>query len=135
MTPSKTQQLLSDFPTLFNLFRNKFECSDGWYSLVYQMAKELSQLTGISVIQVKEKFARLTVYVEPVDNAVAQDVITKAYEIIGRYSTYSKTICEICGTDKEVKTWNDTYWIRTLCSDCHTKLKETPQYGWHNPLI
>lgn len=121
--------LLEQFPTLFgSMFRHEFECSSGWYNLILQMAKELVALPNgdqIKVVQLKEKFAQLTVYTEPCSEEITN--------ILSKYYTFSKYICEICGTAREVKIRTNEHWIRTLCPECDKKRAEDPKFGWHEP--
>jgi hypothetical protein len=121
--------LLEQFPTLFgSMFRHEFECSSGWYDLIVQMAKELVALPNgdqIKVDQLKEKFAQLTVYVDKSTPEIS--------EILHKYYTFSKYICEICGTAREVKIRTNEHWIRTLCPECDKKRVADPKFGGHQP--
>lgn len=87
----------------------KIDVGPGWHSLLDEMHAELVQVApDYRTLQVKEKFAALTVYLSPCTGEVA--------EILDKYYARSKTVCEECGEPGEVRT--SRFWLRTLC-DAH----------------
>jgi hypothetical protein len=77
-----------------------FECGDGWYQILYDLSKALTEYLllhpslTLEVMQVKSKFGNLRFYVE------GGDAITE--EIIFRARQYADVICEISGETKSV---------------------------------
>lgn len=89
------------------------ECSDGWYTIIYNICKELNELyisknvnlDKIFIIQIKEKWGALNFY--------TNGLIDGGYEIVEKYERQSSNICEICGEQGELKSKGS--WYRTLC--------------------
>lgn len=72
------------------LYKRHIDCGDGWFHIVTSMLQELSQLDKeINVIQIKQKFAALTTYVDPWDD----DVVV----ILNRATDKAGNTCELCG--------------------------------------
>jgi len=124
------KKLIEKFPRLFkgkgmplteNLMSFGCEINDGWYDLMYETCTKLNDFPVI-LVQVKEKFAGLRIYIDPDDNLIKNmtkyeisEVFKKAYQIINDMEEKSFTICEVCG--KEGKTYVRNYWYKTLCED------------------
>ena len=103
MTPEHDAVLCAAFPSLFRLrhaspqesgMGRGFECGDGWYELLLGLCAEVERhaaAAGIDpvVVQVKEKFGELRVYVDGGDDAVERLVD----QAVGR----SHGICACCG--------------------------------------
>lgn len=96
-------------------------CGKGWLPLLDKMFAEIQQYcttNNISelpqVVQIKEKFGTLRVYMNNT-NDVLEDIVFS-------YSSESISICEECGNPGEQKTYYG--WIKTLCSVCDTPQKE-----------
>jgi len=120
-------KLKEEFPILFGNLIYNFECCDGWYDIIYRMAKELvatSEGDRLQVVQLKEKFATLRVYT----NNYSSEVNT----IIKKYEEESSHTCEICGTKENVEIKGNA-WIRTLCTSCHLAREKDYSLGWHEP--
>lgn len=71
-----------------------YECDKGWYRLIDSCLKEVQELydrnkTEFEVLQVKEKFGQLRIYLN--------NYINGSHEILERYSKLSTSICEVCG--------------------------------------
>lgn len=92
------------------------ECGDGWYWLIDNLCKMLmwDPTTGKQnenppvATQVKEKFGALRFYV---DHATERQ-----YNYIEMAEFLSGSICEICGTTKEV--FQTKGWRKTICKSC-----------------
>jgi hypothetical protein len=136
MTPELDRKLFDRFdfykpdePVTENLMGFGFECGDGWFNLIWEMSlkieKELKrQEEGkftktkralrdeipFKIVQVKEKFATLSVY----PNFASEEI----FNIIDEYEKKSAEVCEDCGKPGEVRNLG---WIRTLCEKCYTK--------------
>ena len=115
------QKIFEDFPNLYypekpeteTLMCFGFECSDGWFDLIYRLSKDLNEMEdlpeGFEIIQVKEKFGSLRVYPN-YDNE-------KIYDRINQAEKEASETCESCGKPGELK---EGGWMRTLCEECYT---------------
>lgn len=130
MKPELQEKLFSDFPLLFK--RNKdirhsamgwgFECGDGWYYLIRDLAEELYPLiekhqdpadeydSPPEATQVKEKYGTLHFYM-----STATD---EMHDIIERYEELSGKTCESCGNPGSID--HTKGWLTALC-DQHRK--------------
>ena len=86
-------------------------CNKGWYGIIDDMLATMSN--NIKVVQIKEKFGALRVYIEPYD-AYTQGIIDMA-------ETLSKHTCERCGKPGELRP--DLGWVKTLCLNHYTTRK------------
>jgi hypothetical protein len=109
-------------------FNNKgnFECGKGWYTLLENFKEDLLTLIDeeqydfdIEVVQVKEKFGGLRIYlsssVEAIDN------------LIDEYVDVAYHTCELCGEKGKLRMLDDG-WMATLCDDhydYYSKVKQT----------
>jgi len=98
------------------------DTGDGWYWLIDQLCEYLQFQTDnnkspqVEASQVKEKFGGLRFYVSGADD--------RQYSAIRFAEFLSYSICEDCGTTKEVSQ-NKTGWIRSLCPKCR-KINKGP---------
>ena len=121
-----TEQLFTDFPRLFrgrtepittNLMSWGFCCDDGWFSLIYDLSKEITEhaeKNGLDpkASQVKEKFGGLRFYVESEDEAISK--------LIDEAEAKSFTLCEECG-EPGITRRNKSNWLVTLCQKCRNQ--------------
>lgn len=127
MSPELTKQLYDKFP---DLFKEKdlppeqsnmcwgFECSDGWYNIIFTLCSLIQihqksqkpDYKPVVVQQVKEKFGTLRFYYTGGDDTVL-GMVAYAEAISGM-------TCEICG-DRGTTDWKRS-WVRTVCSK-HTE--------------
>ena len=100
-----------------NLMGFGWECGSGWYPLIEKLFEDISFLLEtkypefkdeFEVLQVKEKYATLRVYV----NDAPQEI----YDLIDKAEKESAITCENCG--KEGKEYYICGWYSTLCSTC-----------------
>lgn len=118
------QQLQKDFPQLFkDLYGDKrktsmhwgLTCGEGWYPLIREVCEKI-QATGDKEVyfsQVKEKFGGLVIYCHNGNETV--------FTITNEAEKESYSICEVCGSQEDVKTEARPYYIQTLCSKCVNK--------------
>ena len=123
MNKENTETLFTLFPSLYrgktesvskNLIPLGFDCNDGWFSLIYDLSKEITKLDpeGLTkATQVKEKFGGLRFYVNSGTNEI--------YDLIDKYEAKSYTICEECGNAGWLR--DDLSWIKTLCHKCYKR--------------
>ena len=119
MNIENTNKLFGDFPTLYggkdepltqNLMSFGFECSNGWFDLIYELSQKIVELDpNCKALQVKEKFGGLRFYV----GAATNDV----FDLIDEHEDMSYGICESCGSTEDV-TQTKRGWITTLCKKC-----------------
>lgn len=81
-----------------------FQCNDGWFKIVDELSAKLAKL-GVQVVQVKEKFGGLRVYLDV--------TAPGAYELIHEAEQKSFVTCEFCG--EPGKLGKSGYWQSTLC--------------------
>lgn len=102
-----TEQMYAEFP---DLYRGRtrpprdsamcwgFECGDGWYQILYDLSKELTDYMlqhpplRLEVMQVKSKFGNLRFHLD------YSDLVTE--EIISRARDRSDLVCEVTGATK-----------------------------------
>lgn len=110
------EQLIKEYPSSWFYGQRRFfgfECGNGWLQIIKELFDDLLPLTknnpDFRILQVKEKFGDLRVYV-----ANSNDEIDKA---IGLAEAKSVETCDRCG-DKGIKRYEG--WIVVRC-DAHAK--------------
>jgi formylmethanofuran dehydrogenase subunit E len=111
---SKVEDLEKEFPELFK-HSCWVECGDGWAGILHQLCVDLTELNKklpeeekIWFSQIKEKWGVLRIYI--------YGWCEKANSLINAAEKLSGQICEKCG--EPGKQSADTYWVKTLCSNC-----------------
>jgi hypothetical protein len=93
--------------------------ADGWFAILWRLCEdleplvaELEQASGspFEVLQVKEKFGGMRVYVNDANDAIRQRIETAIQE--------SFHTCEVCG---QPGTLREGGWIKTLCDEHATE--------------
>jgi len=99
----------------------KDDVGQGWHSLLDELHAELVQAApDYKTLQVKEKFAALTVYVSPHSEEIRA--------ILDKYYARSTTVCEQCGEPGETR--HSRFWLKTLCDACeHARMVKSRQEG------
>lgn len=102
------------------------DCDDGWFWLldnlcfcIQRYCDSFPERGQVEASQVKEKYAGLRFYIGGGDSEV-DGMISLAEDM-------SYTICEVCGSTKNVKV-RGTSWVKTLCNKCDKKLKLNSRY-------
>lgn len=118
MSPELEKKLYAKYPSLFRqkdlpmsqtLMCFGFEVGDGWYDIINNLCKTLTNHNSakpIEAVQVKEKFGTLRFYVNYHDEFVDG--------AIDMAENMSATTCEVCG--KRGRS-TDSGWIQTLCDE------------------
>ena len=95
------------------------ECADGWYEVIRGFCTDVTNLykekglpVGITVMQIKEKFGLIRIYVN-VDDPEMYPVVNK---IISKWEEVSARTCELCGADGTIRKKNG--WLQTSCDKC-----------------
>ena len=108
--------------------------SPGWLALVDNLCTDIEALLApggelpLKVVQVKEKFGSLRVYVRTTrPGAAAESLLASAQALVKAASEQSESVCEGCGTASELHQ-NALRWWSTLCPACETR-KEAAQVG------
>lgn len=131
MNKENTERLYSDFDHLFR-DRNKpekeslmcwgFTCGDGWFPLVYAIARMITEYVKAhpeaecAAFQVKEKFGGLRFYIRGGDDTL--------HRMIWEEAQKSFAICETCSAPAIVRT-SPTGAVRTLCDGCYPAWRTT----------
>jgi len=118
----KKYTIIQPDPTLRNnLMVFGFEIGEGWMSLVIELLDKIQHLvdnnpeySGLQVIQVKEKYGSLRVYL----NYYYKEI----EDIISEYEEKSCYICEECGEKGEIRNINN--WYTALCDKHYAEYKE-----------
>ena len=118
----KKYTIIQPDPTLRNnLMVFGFEIGEGWMSLVIELLDKIQHLvdnnpeySGLQVIQVKEKYGSLRVYL----NYYYKEI----EDIISEYEEKSCYICEVCGEKGEIRNINN--WYTALCDKHYAEYKE-----------
>lgn len=99
-------------------------CSKGWFGVIYDAVTELGKikkdknLTNLKIVQIKEKFGSLRIYIEGWDKETRKEI----YDILNKYEKIASQTCERCGAKEGIST-KGPGWITTLCDTCRD-LKE-----------
>lgn len=130
--PPDDMDILERYPALFGLapgakrltlINSGFACGAGWYPILDGLFAELETirqediLTGLKVIQVKEKFGGLRVYVDGGNERV--------HARIALAETEAAETCEGCGGPSPgVRSHGG--WLGNLCDSCVRKRRSGP---------
>jgi hypothetical protein len=86
------------------------ECGKGWLPLLEALLERLSSLNieGLQIVQIKEKFGMLRVYIDGTTD--------KVRALVAAAEKLSGTICESCGREGKLR---GRGWCYTNCDTCH----------------
>ena len=109
-----------------NPYNYRFGVGDGWYKLLKSLIikirendKKHNHITKVT--QIKEKFAGLRFYVNGTSN--------ENWDLIHFAESKSYTICEGCGSQSNIGTWNNG-WMLTMCKkDAEIEFKKRQDEG------
>jgi hypothetical protein len=107
MTPDKFAALQARHTCLSLLADCEFD--DGWHELFDGLCWFLDGFKAVRVVQAKEKFGRMRVYL---DVGTPDD----AYHACWLAESMSGKVCEVCGEDGLVREKNG--WLTTRCDGC-----------------
>lgn len=85
----------------------------GWHDLI-DIAYDYIASNNINVLQVKEKFGQLRIYIGP-SNRFTLGFISAIENVSG-------TICEICGASGSIRSIHG--WYKAVCDNCERDLEE-----------
>lgn len=95
-----------------------FNCGDGWFNILSKCLDQLRALRefglapDLMLVQVKEKFGTLRIYVSGDDtHRIANAIISCAERLSG-------FTCEECGARGKTR---GSRWVTTLCASCYEK--------------
>jgi len=111
------QRFLERWPAWFDtkgdirktLMSSGFCHGDGWFDILWRLLEDLEPLVGgrqFQVLQVKEKFGGLRVYVSSTTDEIQTRIESAEQESLGT--------CEICGRPGRR---HEAGWIKTLCDE------------------
>lgn len=126
----------SDMSNLITELRNKypqhfaernagFILPTGWNQLFQELFAELRNLyPDFKIVQIKEKFGRLTVYT---------NMMKETFELTSCYSKKSEKVCLDCGNEGQLQTLSG--WVLTICRNCNAKrlVKKDKETCWFVP--
>jgi len=97
----------------------KSSIGEGWWPLLRLLVDLFNRdfKTPPTILQVKEKFGGLRVYVYCPERGIPA---AKAFAYATFAEALSYTICEFCGSPGRVRPFRGT-WLKTVCSDCLKK--------------
>lgn len=127
------ERLREDFPEV--LGKARISVGSGWEDIVRGLAKDLSG-TGAQAAVVKEKFGGMRFQIgppliggdgnwsEPDDPGVVRQRIREA-------EARSKEVCERCGSEENVTTQANRFWVKTFCDRCRVEdwEEQVERYG------
>jgi len=121
-------KLANKFPELFRdldgdpqktLMNYGCDIGDGWYKLLEECCQKLvDSKCDVILVQVKEKFAILTIYIHA--RIEGKEIPEEAFQICRDAAKASQTICEHCGAPGYIRR-DSRFWIKTLCNECDIK--------------
>lgn len=103
------------------------QCDDGWYRVIRSLAASISSENDryrsdedgkiVSVVQLKEKFGGLRVYLTHQPDFVRGAVRTA--------ERMAEQTCELCGaTEGNVRRHDNSGWMKTVCESCAMEWKD-----------
>lgn len=93
------------------------DCPPGWADVVEKTLVQLVEIPELKIIQIKEKFGGLRLYISNPDGP--EEDWRKAAWHVEQAEYVCWFVCQDCGTTKDVSTSGG--WRRTLCSGCRDK--------------
>lgn len=88
-----------------------FQCGDGWYTLIYNMCKELKDADppdNFYITHIGEKYNELDVH--------TKNGVMRTRVVIDDFNTASLDICDNCGNDRDLE----------MCDKCTVPVIEYP---------
>jgi len=107
------------YPKLFGDDLISFDCGDGWKDIIDRLlAKIYDEAIKIDthVVQVKEKFGGLRVYLGRENEFISEAIRAAEKEAINT--------CEHCVAKEKITT--EGGWLKTLCGQCHESRFKKP---------
>jgi hypothetical protein len=99
---------------------DRVECARGWAQL-YRPIIQYAELCAFPVIQVKEKFGGLRIYID-------YDLACTEAEMLRTLCDFAEGLsyhtCEQCGKTMDVSTISHRGWLKTLCETHHREIQE-----------
>lgn len=89
----------------------RFEISKGWYDIAENFFKNIKKIKGVEVIQIKQKFGELRIYVSHTNDKIEKLIKVSTEE--------AEHTCEMCGVNNEwVGKKRPRFWIFNICDEC-----------------
>lgn len=112
MNKENTRKLFKRFPFLKKTdLPDGFGCGDGWYTLVYDMCKELKSVNppdDFTITKIAERHGELEVH--------SKNGVMRTRVAIDEFNTVSIGICDECGNDRDLE----------KCDKCTVEVIEYP---------
>lgn len=87
----------------------------GWLPLIEDFLEKLSKFPDAIVVQIKEKFGALTIYVGDPHN---RDEVQELTRLVREASVH---VCEYCGQPGTNGRMRNIGWFKTLCDACRAR--------------
>lgn len=97
--------------------------SPGWFDLADKLCCDLEALHAsemLRIVQVKEKFGRMRVYVSPRTTGTSRALMAQAQALCDAAEKQSESICQGCGARSTLHQ-DAMRWWNTLCPSCTSK--------------
>ena len=118
-TEEFNELIFKEFPELFKeKLEYGCECSKGWQNLIYTFLHHLQwyvknypemKLENLGIVQIKEKYSLIRIYINNGNDAV--------YQMVHLTEELSGFICEKCGQKGHNRVYDN--WYITLCEPCY----------------
>lgn len=103
-----------DYSLQNNLMAFGFDCDKGWHPMIYELLDKIQafvdanpEFADLQILQIKEKYASLRVYVSQYPKEIA--------DLVDEYENKSLETCELCGKSGKVRSCG--HWYKTLCEE------------------
>lgn len=124
MNKDLEKKLIDEFPVFFqDMYGDPrktcmafgITCENGWYDIINDLCKLIKEyeIPDFKFMQIKEKFGMLTIYSRNGNKSV--------WNLISIAEKKSLNVCEMCGSEENVKMRNNNNWLRTACDTCNLK--------------
>ncbi len=100
------------------------ETAEGWDALVEDFIEEMNEAAAnfksksITIIDIKEKFGGLRIYV---DYNLPSEQISDLEKIVSKYEHLSLKTCSYCGQEYKQMHKRKGYWDIVCCEECFNK--------------
>lgn len=117
MKGDKALELFREYPELFPK-KIVIECGTGWFSVIREVCAKIEKekITGVSFVQIKEKYGTIRMYYECANEANHK----RMYDIIQAAEVKSGKTCEVCGGPGRLLTLCGC--SATICEKCSGSL-------------
>ena len=110
-------------PESWSLDDAKAAVGKWWHKLLEEVYVELNKYSNFRIVQVKEKWGKLRIYFDPIDQAIfleqEDQLWIKFWDYLAKIEKRSGSICEDCGEKGSLVKIGS--WLKTHCEPCSRK--------------